>query len=167
MAEAPGQAGFGAEAVIPIETPAQFTDHIGGFFFPQGAGAPTVSKMPSGYISKVTRSGVGLYPVQVLVTAGFVKPILAATQNPTPINIQLTPCIDPAGAVQPIQAQVIGSPTLKANTFSFTVGVFRTDTNVAYDIIQPGSPTLNGSFILWRIVWSELRSTRVPFKGGF
>jgi hypothetical protein len=158
--------GFGAllqnSAVL---TTAKFSDHIGGYFFPQNTSAPTVPKLPSGYDSVVTRTGVGLYLVKVLQTAGFIKPLLAATQNPTPLNIQLTVCVDPAGAVQPISAQVVGGITFKANSFSFGVGTFRTDTPAAYDIIQPGTPTLNGSFVMWRVIYSELNYTRWG-KGG-
>jgi hypothetical protein len=159
--------GFGAltdqSAVL---TTAKFANHIGGYFFPQNTSAPTAPKIPSGYISKVTRTGVGLYLVQVLQTAGFIKPLAAATQNKTPMNIQLTVCVDPAGAVQPISAQVVAGLTFKGNSFSFGVGTFRTDTPAAYDIIQPGSPTYGGSFVNWRVIYSDLYITRWGLGGA-
>jgi hypothetical protein len=159
--------GFGAFVdQSSVLSTAKDANHVGGYFFPQSSSAPTVPKIPTGYISKVTRTGVGVFVVQVLQTAGFIKPIAAATQNKTPMNIQLTPCIDPAGAVQTISAQVVGGLTFKANSFSFGVTVFRTDTNVAYDIIQPGSPTLNGSFINWRVIYSGLYITRWGLGGA-
>ncbi len=159
--------GFGGYETRLMLTPSEFTDHIAGYFFPQNTGVPTEAKQPSNYFWTVARTGVGAFKVTVLGTAGFVKPILAATQNPTPINIQVCQCIDPAGALQTVGLETIGGIAFKANSFSFTIQVFNSNTNVAADITQPGSPTLNGSFILWRVMYSELRSTRVPFKGGF
>jgi hypothetical protein len=131
---------------------------IGGLFFPQNTSAPTENKVQGNYIWNVSRTGVGVFQVTILATTGFViGPFLPAVQNPSPKNIQVTLCIDPAGTQQNLNATA-GPVTRKANSVSFSIFVFSNSAGTASDITQPGSPTDNGSFVMWRYHYTELRN---------
>jgi hypothetical protein len=134
--------------------------YVSGLFLPQNTAAPT--KLNAGYagnyIWSVTRTGVGVFSVTVKLTTGFVEgPFLATVQNPSPKNVQVTICIDPAGTQQNV-IPTAGPVVLKANTVSFGILLYNSTTGAASDITQPGSPTNNGSFIMWRFHYTELRN---------
>lgn len=131
---------------------------VSGLFFPQNAGAPTWNRVQGNYIWNVTRTGVGTFNVTILATTGFViGPFLPAIQNPSPKNIQVSLCLDPAGTQQALQVMA-GPVTRKANSVTFSIFVYSITGAGASDITQPGSPTDNGSFIMWRYHYTELRN---------
>ena len=120
-----------------------FQQHmIGGYFKPQGAGAVLLGP-PSQYCSfwSVTRTGVGVFKVQVKKVFSSLQAVLVCLQ------------IDPAGATQTlsVNASAVSSAGGQSN---FSVSVF-TFAGAASEIVQPGSPTLQGSFIHWRIVSAD------------
>ena len=130
---------------------------VSGLFFPQNTGVPTENKVQGNYIWNVARTGVGTFTVTILATTGFTEgPFSTAIENPSPKNIQVTLCLDPAGTQQALQVMA-GPVTRKANSVTFTIFVYSITGAAASDITQPGSPTQNGSFIMWRYHWVELR----------
>lgn len=144
----------------------QYERMFAGLFFPQNTGVPTSPNFKFDDSWSVVRTAVGTFSVSIEATGGFTKPIVAATQNPTPKTIKVSLCVDPAGAQQNLNCTA-GPVTHKANMIVFTIFVFKQDTAALSDITQPGSPTLNGSFVNWYLGMSELKTMRVPFKGGF
>lgn len=144
----------------------QFERLFAGLFLPQNTGVPTSPNYQFDDSWVATRTGVGTFSVSIESTGGFTKPVVAATQNLTPKTIKVTMCVDPAGVVQNLNC-IAGPVTHKANKIVFTIFVFKQDTGALSDVTQPGSPTLNGTFVNWYLGMSELKSMRVPFKGGF
>ncbi len=106
---------------------------LAGCFAPQGTGTPIVKSYSNGKFT-VARASTGVYVVTLFGATGFIMNNRSSIQ------------IDPAAA--DLNLQVVSGPISNVGgRVTLTYYVQDTTTGALTDIVQPGSPTAQGSAI--------------------
>jgi hypothetical protein len=121
---------------------------FGGMIKPAGTGAPATASAGASFWT-VSRSGVGTFLVTFVGNPG------AGTSRPATTIAKLQ-CIFPTLQIDSAGADLTLTATITNVTGStFTIVVTDTTTGAAHDIVQPGSPNAQGSFIHWLALTSN------------